>query len=680
MIARLTSLAVACLVLSTVAWFPTPTAAAGPTTGDAPGLELVDQTFVVPGVDTTVENGLSVTLRGSALTPLCNAPDGDMLNVVSYGPVTTRARADEVIEQPGAEVDRVQIPLCNVVPAADGSVQIAVATTPNTETDPTTAASILRLPAAGVVPIGIEVHRSGSVTGQLITFIDRLDAGTDATTPVERPLQVAVAVAVDGGPTLQPDGTVVVAEADEKAVAELVDLLTAIGDSPLTISVRPELLKGLSESGSDLVPALRAAVETNATDVLAVPYVAMEPTAAAQADLDNTFRTQVSLGAQTLTTLLQVRPSRAVWFVPEPIGTDGVQLLYESAASLLALLPPAAFSYSPSDRQFLVPLESGSMAATPVDLDIAARLDDPGPDPTLTAYQIAAQVLLMRRDALYATQGRAPMEDHNMILSTTDGTIGNVTTTAKLVTLLDQTPQLSLVTASKIGDVARPIMLEEGPYEESPPDAEVADLGQLHAALAAVTTDVDATASMLPTSDARPAAWRSLINTMPSTALSDGQRQHYVDAISGETAGVRSAVVPPTSRRFTLGGRHSTLRLSLRNDGDTDLKVRLIVESNKLEIDDPNRLVLLPAGETEEVEIPVDARTNGEFPVEVRITTPEGNVAVTEPVVMTARVNALTGLGQLATGAFVLVLLTWWVHHFRQRRRKAAAAAAAVTP
>ena len=39
------------------------------------------------------------------------------------------------------------------------------------------------------------------------------------------------------------------------------------------------------------------------------------------------------------------------------------------------------------------------------------------------------------------------------------------------------------------------------------------------------------------------------------------------------------------------------------------------------------------------------------------------------PVTLTARVTALTGLGQVLTGGLVLGLLTWWFTHWRSRRR-----------
>ena len=49
--------------------------------------------------------------------------------------------------------------------------------------------------------------------------------------------------------------------------------------------------------------------------------------------------------------------------------------------------------------------------------------------------------------------------------------------------------------------------------------------------------------------------------------------------------------------------------------------------------------------------------------------TPSGSV-IGEPIVLTARVNALSGLGQLLTGAALVVLATWWFSHFRRKRRQ----------
>jgi hypothetical protein len=78
---------------------------------------------------------------------------------------------------------------------------------------------------------------------------------------------------------------------------------------------------------------------------------------------------------------------------------------------------------------------------------------------------------------------------------------------------------------------------------------------------------------------------------------------------------------------------------------------------------------LAPSGNTE-IELPVVARSNGTSSVEIELLTPEFGQTVAGPAVLTARVNALTGLGQVITGGAVLVLLSWWFGHFRRRRRR----------
>ena len=78
-------------------------------------------------------------------------------------------------------------------------------------------------------------------------------------------------------------------------------------------------------------------------------------------------------------------------------------------------------------------------------------------------------------------------------------------------------------------------------------------------------------------------------------------------------------------------------------------------------------MTLRPLDETSVI-VPVEAKANGTSSINLVVSTPAGD-ALGEPVTLTARVTALTGLGQVLTGGFVLVLLTWWFTHWRNRRR-----------
>ncbi len=79
-------------------------------------------------------------------------------------------------------------------------------------------------------------------------------------------------------------------------------------------------------------------------------------------------------------------------------------------------------------------------------------------------------------------------------------------------------------------------------------------------------------------------------------------------------------------------------------------------------------MTLRPLDETS-VFVPVEAESNGTSSIDLVVSTPAG-APLDEPVTLTARVSALTGLGQVLTGGFVVVLLTWWFTHWRSRRRE----------
>jgi hypothetical protein len=643
---------------------------AGTTAATAPALELIDQTFVVPGVSSA--DALSITIGGSALDASCTEAS-DRIRIVAYGPVVTREDATDAVADPGAPLDDYTFELCELERLPVGTIQLKVPTAIQAPSDPS-AGDVLRLASAGVIPLGVELRRAGDVDASFITFVDRLETGTDASTRVAERMQVAVAMLVDGGPTLQPNGRTAVTDADRGAVRRALDLLDRIGEAPITIGIRPELVEGLSRSPVDggTLEELKAALAN--VDLLSLPYVAVDPSAAAASGLEEQFNAQLRRGEDVLGALLEgPQALRLLWMFDEPVTAQGARMLRDAGVRLGALLPPQAFSLAPSDRQFEIDYGDDTLPATPVDQAIAEALAEPGDDPTLTAYHLAAQVLLMRQMALDAGEGfRTPMVDHNMILSTPTGHIGNVETTAKLVQLLGSAPELSLVPASSI--TSNSITDREGrPYREPPPAADVPSLTALGEELATTQTDVDAVASMLPDDDARRAEWTQVIDVAASAALSGEERSAYLDAVRAGIDEVRGAIVPPRSSRFTLGGRHSTIRFTLENTGPVELKVRVIISSEKLDIDDEDedRIVVIAPGETREVPVPVEARTNGAFPVDIELVTPDNeDVAITEPIQVTARVNALTGIGQFATGAFLLVLLSWWVQHLRKRRRQ----------
>jgi hypothetical protein len=124
----------------------------------------------------------------------------------------------------------------------------------------------------------------------------------------------------------------------------------------------------------------------------------------------------------------------------------------------------------------------------------------------------------------------------------------------------------------------------------------------------------------------------------------------------------------PEPFTFTLTGRSGTIEIRLTNTIDETLQVVLALDSAKLDFPEgEQQVVLRPEGETTVI-VPVEARANGTSAVDVVVTTPVGQ-PLDDPIVLTSRVTALTGLGQVLTGGLALVLLTWWLAHWRAKRR-----------
>jgi hypothetical protein len=181
--------------------------------------------------------------------------------------------------------------------------------------------------------------------------------------------------------------------------------------------------------------------------------------------------------------------------------------------------------------------------------------------------------------------------------------------------------------------------------------------------------------SMLAPDDPRPEMWNAELDRLISTGYPEPYVDRTVAEIRSEADQLTGAIVAPEPFTFTLTGRSGDIEMRIGNTGAEELNVKLRLSSPKLTFPDGDRIVALsPSGETSVI-VPVRARANGTSPVTVEILTPLDQ-PVTEPVVLTSRVNALTGLGQVLTGGLVIVLLTWWLAHFRSRRRDLAAAAA----
>ena len=116
-----------------------------------------------------------------------------------------------------------------------------------------------------------------------------------------------------------------------------------------------------------------------------------------------------------------------------------------------------------------------------------------------------------------------------------------------------------------------------------------------------------------------------------------------------------------------MTGNADEITIRLRNTSSDPLTVILQMSSSKLTFPNNDQLITLRPNDSTDIRVPVRARSNGTSAVNVALLTPLGD-PLAGPVVLTSRVNALTGLGQVLTGAFIILLGTWWFANWRKRR------------
>jgi hypothetical protein len=646
----------------------------------SPTLRLVDQTVLVPAAEgAPVVFVLDIDAAGGDPAELVDA--GWTVIVRAHDPVADRFAFDQALngELP-AVYDFVEVPLTADTPAAPAEdttartlrTELAVAVELENRT-----VEALRLSDAGVYPVELVLtDPEGRTRDQVLTFLEREPDPAADPTAGDR-LALSLVAAVDGGPAHRPDGSITVPDDARAQLLRLLAVLEGAPGVPVTAGLRPELLAGMVRSGSptddELIARLRSA--SGSLEALATTYVRLDPSGAQQAGLAETFTEQLRLGEDTLAEVLPGLVSRrAVWIADHALDGSGAQLLRDLGIRAAVLTPPTQLEtadgapvFADPTLQFRLAIPSGSpMAAADIDLRLAERLARPTDAPRLASAHLYAELAVIRAEILARGE---PLQGRSLAVATTDAAPADPAVLLPLIELVRASGRFELVGLTTAVATTDEVLLDGRPLTFELPVEAGPDLSDLAHELERYHAETEAMASMLPSGDPRPERWSAILDLLPAEAWSDADRAELTSTIDADTDELASALVLPSATRFTLGGRRSEIVLGIRNEGDTELRAEVRLRSAKLTFPAGRQVEVFPPGELTRVSVPVEARTNGQFAVSVELVTPSGDLALGPPVVMTASVNALAGLGQLLSGAALLVLATWWVHHLRVRRR-----------
>ena len=629
---------------------------------------LISQDQYVAGVENSLIH-FSIALSGR--DPASTA--STKLVITSYKPVHTRQEVrDASSGKLPSTVDTVIVDVSNLRDAATGRVDIAIPIEIGVRTK-----DALQMSATGVYPVSIGLQEDKSVTSQIVTFVERLAQDVTSPLPSEN-LQIALVGTLNSSVSLQPDGTTLVSNETRSVVTEAVSTLEALPDTPISLSVRPELVDALTHSSDEDIALLARLQVSTSLQLLPATYVDVQPDELVAEQSADVFTTQLRLGEDVLAAGFPGKSvNRDAWIQTSSLLSGGAQLLRNLGLRTAVLLGDSQKTTANGVSVFVEPTRlvelnlpnSDQMTAALADSNLSEALTRGSHEPLGGAYLVAQQILaelkIMRSEIVDRDE---TMNGRGVILATDSGELPSQALMTALVSTVASQPDMAFVALDELlGSMTVSVM------DGLPVSIELQTLKDFSAnntMLNDFASRVNGFSTMLPDGDERPALWRQVVNVLSASNLTPSQTKAYIDAVDAQLAAIGGSIVTPTTTAFTLGGRDSSIRLSLRNDNETDLLVRVHLTSSKLTLPTVDQVVTLPAGTTTLVEIPVTAKSNGRFPVTLQLFTPLGDITVGSPAKFSARVNALAGLGQLFTGIALLLLLSWWIHHLRREHQR----------
>ena len=592
------------------------------------------------------ETGLFDT---SADTAVLNPLSDYSIRVTAHVPVASRAELIEVLNGlltnalDGASVD----PNTALRIGDDGIVEmdlrVPVATGGN-------LAAELELPQPGVYPVTVEIRRRNELMARHLTFVERLD--TD-----DRSVHRLAVVAAVEDPGLDPRPADL-AELRLRLL-ELADL-AEVANGDLTVHFPVTALDALDDD-PQLADRLRSALR--GAEIIAVPAVPLDPSAVADADRAAAYTRSLRLGEDRLIATFPASEIRRTAWSGTPVPSASGATMLRDLGTRLLMVPFADLMGLTNDPD--------PSLLVPVSLDDGTEMDLVAADPVsrLTAAELAGVRTPAERAVTVLAELAAHRSDlgprqRTAVIAPGAATIPDADVVAQLAAMVTSHRGLeltSLTTAATSTDrrlgPASPLPDHQGPSLQRR-----ADRIDTTAARAA------AIASMLPSDDPRPGQWTTQFANLLSPAYSNLALTEELRAIDTEADEITDAVELPDPFTFTLTGRTSEVDLRIVNTSETPLSVVLEPASAKLAFPEGAIDTILEPG-LNIVPIPVQTLANGTFPVTITALTPLGPSQIGETLTLTARANAVTGIGQVLTVGALLVLMSWWYSHLRSRRR-----------
>ena len=520
----------------------------------------------------------------------------------------------------------------------------------------------LSIPLDGVYPLTIRLvdSQTGDVVTSVLTFLNRRDLKLEI--PI---VPFSTIVSLTGPPSLSADGSSVITDNSRDAVTRLIDFLTTFR-SPVTISIQPEIIASFATSSipADVELFTKLHELLRGRTIVSTTYAPSDPSLFAAMNLSSEFVAQLKFGEDTLNRLLPgVTIQRHTWIAADNVDAPAMSVL-KSAGITSVILLPSAQPLVTSERSLSLlgraTRTGNEMISVISALSGVTQMKHPQPTASeRLAYKIAAELLVERDDLL--AQENAPIDIKL-------GVVAPFNDAAESAAVVTATRVLSQSRGFSMNDFGGAIIVNSiTPAVAFRNNNTPLDTSRT-SSIRTTRQELDATKSMLGPDDIRRETWPSLFALGTSTITASPRA--YISSLRAKMRATRDSVTVTTPRSVTLSSRTGAIRIQVRNDSDQDLTVRVRLNSAKLTLADPNRIVVLTKGGTTELNVSATTRASGEIPISIWVSTPEGNQSVVDPITISANVNALAAYGQVVSVSLLLLLFVWWWSNRRSARRE----------
>ncbi len=636
------------------------TSSTTPTT-TAPRLTLESQSAWAP-----LDSGFALRLRAE------NVPAGSTLALTLHDRLQSRTGFDESVKggNLGATRRLDRIPFDDLATDASGA-KVVLLTTPG-------------LSGGGVYPLEVDVRGpddqpiAGFVTHEVVA-----DVAADGSLTVGRPLSVAWVWPLQAEPAYlpsgQPDPTVVAELQSDGRLGRQAAALAATPGLPVTLAPSPETLDAWQALATKVpslaagVTALRAAAAHS--QVLAGPFVPLDRPAIVSSGLAGVLPDEQGRGVLSLEAFFgtQLDPSVAL---PGALDNGSLQLLENANVRRLVVqdsqLVPVTEKYTPAHPYVLqaVPGDDATNATVAVgDSGLESFLtgDDP---PAFRAAHLLAGLALVAGEQPSLPRGVTLVNperwdpDPAFLAAMTTGLQGNPLLAPSTVT--DLLTQVPVATDDGDGTVTRQL----APYRAP---AAPLSLAQYQAG----QTQLTSVQNLVGVGDPRSVAGsRALASSVTSMWQNPVGRKKAAALVAGIGTSVQAYLqqieIAPQST-VTLTSSTADIPITMKNNGDADVTVRVTLESDRLLFPEGSqREVVLAAGKNTTVRIPVETRSAGTSRATVTVTA--AGLPVGEAVQINVKSSFVSGVGLFLTIGAIVFLAVWWGWDIHRRRKKGRAA------